>query len=325
MNLLILLLIFLFPFYASYGKVLYYEKYVGTFNGLEVYGFKLTIDSGELSINSKVKGIYFIKNKTKKYIHLGKYGAFFGCRNPSGKNKDFGHSFRNYRLKQGEVIKITGSIKLPEAGRWEIWPAFFLKEKGWSPYKWKVAKLYVKHVVIIHPPYGTCKKWKEAFSADAKVLCNYKTGFIGIINGAHIGAATSEAIIYMIYNSPVKKIAKVKAYIYYVGGANTVGYAAFAGLEAVRRIGRKYYRKDIEPWLNYEIAAEKIIDIALLAAPEEPVSKVGKALKILSDVKDYVDLGRAFYEAYQKGKAKLYVYSFKVKLKKGEKSNRYRD
>ena len=313
----VLLLIFLTGLIHIYGKDIYYRKYLGKQDGLKIYQF--TIKGNQFAVGSQITVSFKIKNISKKDIKLGKYGAFIGCRDPSGKNKDFGHSFRNFVLKKGKSITVTGTIKIDRAGEWSFWPAFYTEKEGWSSYKWHEVKLKAQRVNIYKPSYNNCDGWTTVKGiAKAKYLCNSKTGYLALFMDAEIGAAAAETRQYLNIYVPENKKIKIKATFYYIGGSKTVGYGAFAGLQATHKFRKKYERKDIEPGLNYEIAAEKIIDVALLAVPEGGEAKTAwQALKVLSEVKDYYDLISSVEDAIKKGKGRIYTYTFTVKARKG--------
>ncbi|WP_457624846.1 hypothetical protein [Persephonella sp.] len=318
-------LIFVLIFFISllsdgFSRDIYYRKSLGKQNGLKIYNFR--IQGKEFTVGSIVAVSFQLKNISGKKIRFGKYGVFVGCRDPEGKNRDFGHSFRNYTLKKGKSITVSGQIKIDKPGEWIFWPAFYKSDKGWSLYKWRAVKLKARRVLVIKPPYLNCDGWKQIKGiGKAKYLCNSDTGFIGIMMGADpgtIGGIATEVKHYINVYFPRTGKIKIKAIFEYVGGAKTVGYGAFAGLQAVSKYKKHYKRKDIEPGLNYEIAAEKIIDVALLAVPEGETAKTAwQALKILDEIKTYYDIAMAFNDALNKLHGRRYTYSFTVKGKKG--------
>lgn len=312
-----LLLIFLAGLIQVHGKDIYYRKYLGKQDGLKIYQF--TIKGNQFAVGSQITVSFKIKNISNKDIKFGKYGAFVGCRDPSGKNKDFGHSFRNFVLKKGKSITITGTIKIDKAGVWSFWPAFYIEKKGWSFYKWHEVKLKAQKISVYKPPYINCDGWTTVKGiAKARYLCNHKTGYLALLMDTDTGGAAAETRQYLNIYVPENKKVKIKATFFYIGGSKTVGYGSFAGLQATYKFRKKYGRKDIEPGLNYQIAAEKIIDVALLAVPEGGEAKtVWQALKILSEIKDYYDIITSIGDAIKKGKGRTYTYTFSIKARKG--------
>ncbi|SNZ03481.1 hypothetical protein SAMN06265182_0391 [Persephonella hydrogeniphila] len=319
------ILFFVFIIFAcllstGFSRDIYHRSYIGKQDGLKIYNFR--IHGKEFTVGSTVAVSFQVKNISGKNIKFGRYGIFIGCRDPEGKNRDFGHSYRNYVLKKGKSIAVSGVITIDKPGEWIFWPAFYKSNGEWSFYKWHAVKLKANRVLTIKPPYINCDGWKKIEGiGKAKYLCNPKTGFMGIMMGVDPGTAggvATEVRQYIkIYFPKTGKI-KIKAIIEYIGGAKTVGYGAFAGLQATSKYKKYYKRKDIEPGLNYEIAAEKIIDVALLAVPEGGGAKTAwQALKVLDEVKTYYDIAMAFKDAIDKLHGRRYTYSFTMKGKKG--------
>ncbi|WP_035586770.1 hypothetical protein [Hippea jasoniae] len=311
--------------------------YVGTFWGLEVKNFN--ISASDLKVGSKLHASFEITNITKHLIKTGKYGFFIACRNPDGKNRDFGHTYKSKFIKPHQTVKISATIKINKAGRWIFWPDISFPAGHWGPYQWRAITLNFsehrnnknKHhkknkkqpsVLNISPPYLNCSGWRKTINpgrgSRALYFCNYNTGYLGILDQAILGGSTSEATQYIYFNSPKNGKVKVTATIYYTGGTKVVGLGAFAGLKVTARYKSHYKQKTVIPGLNYQIAAGKIIDLVLLAAPG--ISKprdVEEALEMLDTINNVKSLLEGMQELYRAKKAKKITYIFYINAHKG--------
>ncbi len=312
------------------AKVFKSVSYVGNFNGLDVKNFK--VEGEKFTVGSYVTVEYDLKNTLSKPIKFGKYGAFVACRDPNNKNRDFAHQYKYYKLNSHKQIHVRGKIKIDKSGSWTFWPGFYLLHTGFGPYEWGKIKLKAtggshsgsngsnnQKRVVLKPPFNTCSGWKTSPGvAQTRYYCNPNTGYIGIFDSAWTGGAASYALMYVFFNSPKNQRVKIKATFYYTGGAKTTGIAAFAGFQAIHYYNNKFYRKDIEAGLNYDIAVQKIIDVALFAVPSVThVKDVKEALELISTIKDAMTLLKEMKDLYNVRKAKKYVYTFYINAKKG--------
>ncbi len=330
------LFMFVVMFYSctSYAKVFKYERYVGKFSGIEVVNFK--VEGKQLSAGSTITAEYDLINTNNRPVKLGRYGAFIACRGPNYKNRDFGHSYRNYTIRRHKKIHIKGTIKIDKKGVWIFWPGLYVIGLGWGPSDWGAIRLNVKKTshknnnsggshhshnpkkITLAPPFTNCAGWKISPGvAQTNYYCNPATGYIGIFDSSLIGGASSYAVQYIHFNSPRNQRVTIKATFYYTGGTKTAGIAAFAGLQAMYQYGNHHSRKDIIAGLDYNIIAQKIIDIAMLAVPGVKAEDVREALETISTIRDTATLLRELKDLYYVKKAKKYVYTFHINAKKG--------
>ncbi len=308
-----------FPLKAKTLKVIHH---VGRVDGVEVTNLKFEGKAFEIGAYITVE--YDLKNVSPRPLRLGRHGAIIACRDPQKKNRDFGAKYKNSTLERGKKVHIKGVIRIDKFGRWTFWPGFQFKSGHWGPYQWHAVKFTAKRVVTITPPYATYAGWKTSpgdliKGSQAHYYANASTGFIGLHDAAFAGGAASEVLHYFTFYCPKNQRVRIQAYFYYVGGAKTVGLAAFAGLQAGYKFRGKYGRKDITAGLNYDIAIRKIIDIALSIAPELTESKtIKEALEALKTVNEAIEISHIFIELHNiKREAKRYTYNFTVKAKKG--------
>ncbi|AEA34071.1 hypothetical protein [Hippea maritima] len=324
---------FLIISHIANAKVFKSVPYVGKVRGLAIKNFQ--VEGKKFSVGSYVTVEFDLKNTSSKPIKLGKYGAFVACRDPNNKNRDFAHQYKFYKLNSHKQIHIKGRIKINKSGWWRFWPGLYLLHFGFAPSEWGKIKLKAKREsqgsssgshemknpkkLVLKPPFNTCSGWKTSPGvAQTRYYCNPSTGYIGIFDSAWTGGAASYALMYVFFNSPKNQRVKIKAIFYYTGGAKTTGVAAFAGFQAIHHYNNKFYRRDIEAGLNYDIATQKIIDVALFAIPSVThIKDVKEALEIISTIRDAMTLLKEMKDLYNVRKAKKYVYTFYINAKKG--------
>ncbi len=318
---------------SSYAKVFKSVKYVGNMDGIVVKNFK--VEGSSFEVGSTIIAEFDLINDSKKPVKLGKYGALIACRDPNNKNRDFGHQYKYHTIQRHHKIHVKGKIKINKNGEWTFWPGFYILKWGWGPADWGAIKLNAKgsshngsggshhsnnpKKLVLNPPFNTCAGWKTSPGvAQTRYYCNQNTGYIGIFDSSWVGGAASYAVQYIYFNSPRKQRVKIRATFYYTGGTKIAGVAAFAGLQAMYIHGKKNSRKDIVAGLNYNIAVQKIIDVALLTLPgAKQVQDVKEALELISTLKDATTLLNELKDLYNVHKAKKYVYTFYINAKKG--------
>ncbi len=341
----IITIVFLVVFvcFSSYAKVLKEIGYVGKVYGIAVKRFK--IEGESFKVGSTITVEYDLQNINKKPVKFNRQGAFIACRDPYYHNRDFAHKYENYTIWVNRTIHIKGTIKINKKGVWTFWPEFSVLHWGKSPSHWRAIKLKTKaeakvpqrhsnhsrnpkhhkkkkqnhKKLVIKPPFITCGGWKISPGlAQTQYYCNPNTGYIGIFDSSLIGGAASYAIQYVQFKSLKNQRVKVRATFYYTGGTKTAGIAAFAGLQVMRIYNNKQSRRDINAGLNYQIAVNKIIDIALIGIPgTTQVEDVKEALEIIDTIRGVSTLLNELKDLYNAGKAKRYVYTFYIYARKG--------
>ena len=347
-------LLVLFP-RMSGAKVLGHGGSSLKIEGLKIENFR--IEGESFKVGKTITAEFDLKNTGRSPVKLGKSGAFVACRDPYGVNRDFAHQYRNHTLRPSGKIHVKGQLKIDKKGIWSFWVGVSLLRGGWGPYGWGMIQLKASGAshggngsghhsggsgsshhsggsssghhskgnskIVLRPPYNNFTCWKTSpgdlvKGSRAICLCNQNTGYLGILDSAFAGGAASEPMIYALFQSPKAQKVKIRATFYYTGGTETIGYAAFAGLQAAYKYGSVYRKKDIVPGLDYKIAAQKIMDLALLAAPAVSKPKdVEEALEALDMVNNIRELSEALIDLYNARKAKKYVLTFTMNAKKG--------
>jgi len=72
------------------------------------------------------------RNTKSEEMVFKPYGFVVGCRDPEGRNRDFGH--REVTLKPGASYDFSASIQVDKAGLWHFWPGYYLGH--WGPPMW---------------------------------------------------------------------------------------------------------------------------------------------------------------------------------------------
>uniref|UniRef100_A0A7C3J3E0 Fibronectin type-III domain-containing protein n=1 Tax=Candidatus Methanomethylicus mesodigestus TaxID=1867258 RepID=A0A7C3J3E0_9CREN len=78
---------------------------------------------------------------------LGPKGIFAAARDPDGTNRDFGTTRTGETLKPNDVITLSSSVTVDEAGVWKIWPSYQIKTSGqpmtFGPDYWHSANISI--------------------------------------------------------------------------------------------------------------------------------------------------------------------------------------
>ncbi len=324
MKRLLLCLVLLACAPAVLARTLVDSKDLGTQHGLRFERLRITGDSA--SVGSTIQAELVVRNISRHEVRLGAHGLSIAARDPQDRNRDFGHSLRKAVLHPGQRVSIKGSLRLDRPGYWVFWPGLQLANGQWGAYRWHAVRLKVRNRLVIRPPYAGCQRWHKApgsraGGSHAHAWCNRFSGYIGLMDSAFYGGAASSAMHTIHFRSPKKGKARVTAVFRYAGGAKTIGYASFAGFEAVYRKGRHKGRKEIVAGIDYEVIRDKLRDLALLAAPElTSVKSTREALEYLDLINSSIELGKLIVEGWQEKTGKppaQYRYRFTIPVSKG--------
>ncbi|MEJ5228274.1 hypothetical protein [Thermodesulfovibrio sp.] len=91
-----------------------------------------------IKVGTTIKVYFVLKNVSGRDINFGSNGVFVGARwnsTTDANNRDFGHQYRNYTLRNGQAITLNASITVNEAGTWRFWPAYNIGN-GYGPFRW---------------------------------------------------------------------------------------------------------------------------------------------------------------------------------------------
>lgn len=91
-----------------------------------------------INTGTTIKVYFVLKNVSGRDINFGPNGVFVGARwnsTTDANNRDFGHQYRNYTLRNGQEITLNASVTVNEAGTWRFWPAYNIGG-GYGPFRW---------------------------------------------------------------------------------------------------------------------------------------------------------------------------------------------
>lgn len=89
---------------------------------------------------------FSLQNVSGRDIKLDSNGIFVGARwnsTTDANNRDFGHQYRNYTLRNNEIIKFEAKLTLDRSGTWRFWPAYHIGG-GYGPFRW--------HEIVLNVP-----------------------------------------------------------------------------------------------------------------------------------------------------------------------------
>ena len=179
-----MMVVAIYPGSASTEVLYRYDGPDTSSDGLQLTNFEIS-GSSPLHVGDEITVKFDLKNTTDKTIYFGEYGILVGCRDPEGRNKDFGYHFKQYNLFAGRTAHfyLTGKKKLDQAGTWTFWPAYYLgsaswvtHRSGWGPYKWHAAKLEAKSAPQSPEKEWTKRKqstWKKHAKSHMAVALGY--------------------------------------------------------------------------------------------------------------------------------------------------------
>jgi hypothetical protein len=167
------------------------------------------------------------------------------------------------------------------------------------------------------PPYVDCSHWKKDTRGidKARASCNRKSGALGVLAQAWVGAAAADAMQTIHFTVDQDSKVTFEADMTYAGGASTNGFGSFAGVYAVWRVDRRdQQRHAIDPGLGFDDVRGKIIDLALLAggatAEAEAIDQIGLIVSVQQLHDQLANLKKS-------GKAKTYRLRKSFTVKKG--------
>ena len=146
---------------------------------------------------------------------------------------------------------------------------------------------------IFEPPFEhNCYCWGNSVGGldDEAHECSQYTGAIGTYAAGFIGGATAEAMQRILIYVGTTKNLEFDATIFRTGGAQTLGFGAFAGTEVTWFIDDNYYRADVDQWWNWDRMIGMIITMVNWAIPG------GGQYQTIKDAIEAIDLIQSIFE-----------------------------
>lgn len=163
-----------------------------SYKGFDVSGHDLQLSdfwiSGDkpVSVGDKISVGFMLKYVGKKSVTFDdKYGIFVVAKDPDGKRKTFGNTYRGKTLKFGDFVNFETDIRVDKEGELVLWASYCIKAKKETkcgPEEWHACTLKVepKEVPPTECPEGCdCLTEKEAkelgyvYCDGVKTLCGY--------------------------------------------------------------------------------------------------------------------------------------------------------
>jgi len=167
---------------------------------------------------------------------------------------------------------------------------------------------------IFEPPYSSCFSWGDGINwiDEHAHGCNSHSGSIGSYANAFIGGATAEAMQQLNFYIGRTKTIKIDGKIIRTGGKSTYGFGAFAGTEKTWSwddFQKNYHRADVDPWWNWEIIVNKIINLVTILIGFNPENII-QAIMLLNEIIDIKGLIEQLQNLLDENNAEILKITF---------------
>lgn len=167
---------------------------------------------------------------------------------------------------------------------------------------------------VFEPPYSSCFSWGDGtdWIDEHAQGCNSQSGSIGAYANAFIGGATAEAMQQLNFYVGRTKTVEIDTKIIRTGGTSTFGFGAFAGTEKTwswDNFQKNYHREDVDPWWNWDIIVNKIINLVTILIGFNP-GNIVQAILLLNKIVDFKGLAEQLQNLLDENKAEILKITF---------------